>query len=165
MRVFVTVGTTKFDALIEALDQRECLRALYEHGYREITMQIGHGMYVPRGILEDRPDLKLSYYRHDPHYKKDVVKADLVISHAGAGSCMDTLAEKKKLIVVVNTALMNNHQAELADAMDERRYCIKTTCKDLPDTLKQGRWKDDLEPYPSPNLNAFPALVDALMGV
>nr|CCA17259.1 UDPNacetylglucosamine transferase subunit putative [Albugo laibachii Nc14] len=165
MKVFVTVGTTKFDALIRVLDQKECLRALYGHGYREITMQIGHGTYVPRGTLEDASDLKISYYRHNPHYKQDLVKADLVISHAGAGSCMDTLSEKKKLIVVVNTALMNNHQAELADAMDEKRYCVKTTCEELPVTLKEGRWKSDLEPYPSPNLDAFPALMDALMGV
>ncbi|GMG15312.1 unnamed protein product [Phytophthora fragariaefolia] len=51
---------------------------------------------------------------------------DLVISHVGAGSIMDGLALKKKLVVVVNTALMDNHQTELAEAMADQKYCLQT---------------------------------------
>ena len=36
----------------------------------------------------------------------------------GAGSVMESLALKKHLVVVVNTALMDDHQRELGDALE-----------------------------------------------
>ena len=45
--------------------------------------------------------------------------ADVIISHAGAGSVMEALRLKKKLIVVVNDLLMDNHQVELATALED----------------------------------------------
>jgi UDP-N-acetylglucosamine transferase subunit ALG13 len=43
--------------------------------------------------------------------------ADLVISHAGAGSVLEALHAHKSLLVVVNDSLMDNHQTELAHKM------------------------------------------------
>ncbi|KAH7479905.1 hypothetical protein PRIC1_008546 [Phytophthora ramorum] len=161
MHAFVTVGTTKFEALIEALDTDACLSALVARGFSSLRMQIGHGQHLPRATF---PGLELTFYRHDPQYKNDVAKADLVISHAGAGSIMDGLALRKKLLVVVNTALMDNHQAELAEAMADQNYCLQTSVQGLQSTLEHGDW-DDLQPYPQPDEQAFPDLVDAVMGV
>lgn len=39
--VFVTVGTTKFDALIRACDQQALADALVERGYGRLVMQVG----------------------------------------------------------------------------------------------------------------------------
>ena len=161
MHVFVTVGTTRFDALVAALDTDACLSALVDRGFTSLRMQIGHGVYVPRPSF---PGLELSFYRHDPHYKNDVAKADLVVSHAGAGSIMDSLALRKKLVVVVNETLMDNHQTELAEAMAERNFCLQTSVDELPSVLATGNWTD-LQPYPSPDESAFPDLVAAVMGV
>ncbi|CAH0473100.1 unnamed protein product [Peronospora belbahrii] len=161
MHVFVTVGTTKFDALVAALDTDACLSALVERGFTSLRMQIGHGKRLPRASF---PGLKLSFYRHDPQYKSDVAWADLVISHAGAGSIMDSLALKKKLIVVVNTMLMDNHQQELAEAMADQKYCLQTSVDGLQSVLERGNW-DDLHLYPQPNEQAFSDLIDAVMGV
>jgi beta-1,4-N-acetylglucosaminyltransferase len=161
MRAFVTVGTTKFDALVAALDTDACLSALVARGFTSLRMQIGHGEHEPRASF---PGLELSFYRHDPQYKRDVARADLVISHAGAGSIMDGLALGKKLLVVVNTALMDNHQAELAEAMADKKYCLQTSVQGLQHALESGDW-DCLQPYPQPDEEAFPDLVDAVMGV
>ncbi|KAG7400109.1 N-acetylglucosaminyldiphosphodolichol N-acetylglucosaminyltransferase catalytic subunit alg13 [Phytophthora boehmeriae] len=161
MRAFVTVGTTKFEALIETLDTDACLSALVARGFTSLRLQIGHGQHVPRASF---PGLELSYYRHDPQYKQDVKKAELIISHAGAGSIMDALALKKTLIVVVNTQLMDNHQTELAEAMAEQKYCLQTSVHKLENVLKTGDWSD-LQPYPQPDERAFPGLVDAVMGL
>ncbi|GMF35570.1 unnamed protein product [Phytophthora lilii] len=161
MHAFVTVGTTKFDALVAALDTDECLAALVARGFTSLRLQIGHGQHTPRAAF---PGLELSFYRHDPQYKRDVARADLVISHAGAGSIMDGLALGKKLLVVVNTALMDNHQTELAEAMAEQKYCLQTSVQGLQRALERGNW-DDLRPYPQPDEQAFPDLVDAVMGV
>lgn len=161
MEAFVTVGTTKFDALVEALDTDACLSALVARGFTSLRLQIGHGQHEPRAAF---PGLELSWYRHDPQYKRDVQRADLVISHAGAGSIMDSLALKKKLVVVVNTQLMDNHQTELAEAMAEHKYCLQTSVQGLQEVLETGDWSG-LQDYPQPDEQAFPDLVDAVVGV
>lgn len=164
MRVFVTVGTTKFDALVQALDTDASLEALTARGVTHAVLQIGHGEHVPSTSRAAAHGIELAHYRHSAQYKDDVARADLVISHAGAGSIMDALALRKKLIVVVNTALMDNHQTELADAMAQQRYCVATTCAELTQTLQTADL-DALQTYPEPDEEAFPRLVDQVMGV
>ncbi|XP_075691951.1 UDP-N-acetylglucosamine transferase subunit ALG13-like isoform X2 [Rhinoderma darwinii] len=63
-------------------------------------------------------------------------KADLVISHAGAGSCLETLEARKPLIVVINEKLMSNHQLELAKQLHKDGHLYYCTCSSLGNTLK-----------------------------
>jgi hypothetical protein len=49
--VFVTVGTTSFDALIEAMDCASVVATLRAKGYTSLTLQIGRGLYLPRNIV------------------------------------------------------------------------------------------------------------------
>lgn len=41
--VFITVGTTDFDALISSIDNEEFITFLSSHGFAEIVLQIGRG--------------------------------------------------------------------------------------------------------------------------
>lgn len=68
-----------------------------------------------------------------------VKEADLIISHAGAGSILGALRQKKRLIVVVNRQLMNNHQSELAETMEEHRYLEVATEANLGEVIKNAR--------------------------
>lgn len=61
-----------------------------------------------------------------PTLGEEMSRADLVISHGGAGSITEALRLGKPLIVAVNTALMDNHQAELATALRDRGNCLLT---------------------------------------
>lgn len=45
--VFVTVGTTKFDPMVEAIDRPAVLSSLFSNGFSSLTAQIGHGHHVP----------------------------------------------------------------------------------------------------------------------
>lgn len=45
--VFVTVGTTKFDPMVEAIDKAAVLSSLSSKGFSSLTAQIGHGDHVP----------------------------------------------------------------------------------------------------------------------
>ena len=58
------------------------------------------------------------------------LKPDLFITHAGTGSLLDALnIENVKIIAVVNTSLMNNHQLEIAEKFEE--YGVITCCNSL----------------------------------
>ncbi len=48
-------------------------------------------------------------------------KSDLIISHAGTGSILDSLRLKKKLIILVNDKLQDNHQLQIAKAFEEKK--------------------------------------------
>ncbi|RVW53349.1 hypothetical protein CK203_116821 [Vitis vinifera] len=45
--VFVTVGTTCFDALVKAVDTHEFKRELFARGYTHLLIQMGRGSYIP----------------------------------------------------------------------------------------------------------------------
>jgi beta-1,4-N-acetylglucosaminyltransferase len=45
--VFVTVGTTCFDALVKVVDSEEVKRALMQKGYTHLVIQMGRGTYMP----------------------------------------------------------------------------------------------------------------------
>ena len=61
------------------------------------------------------------YMRGNP-WKTLYENADLIISHAGAGSCLEALENRRRLLVVINESLMDNHQIELACALKECNY-------------------------------------------
>ncbi|CEP63607.1 N-acetylglucosaminyldiphosphodolichol N-acetylglucosaminyltransferase catalytic subunit ALG13 LALA0_S08e06458g [Lachancea lanzarotensis] len=52
------------------------------------------------------------------------VHADLVISHAGTGSILDALRLHKRLVVVANTGLMDNHQLQITDRLRSRGHLV-----------------------------------------
>jgi beta-1,4-N-acetylglucosaminyltransferase len=125
-RVFVTVGTTSFDALARAIDDPRVVDALVRKGFTGLTMQIGRGTYRPQRITNARAfDVEIVDYL--PSIEDEIARAALVISHAGAGSVFETLRSGRPLLVVVNETLMDNHQRELAEELAERqhlRWCL-----------------------------------------
>ena len=52
--------------------------------------------------------------------QEDMRNAALIVSHAGAGSIL----ERCDVFVVVNDALMDNHQQELAEELHSRRHLL-----------------------------------------
>lgn len=151
--VFVTVGSTKFEQLIDTILQPNILKLLKSFSYNKIVLQVGNGKHDNDELLNFKenqfnsqiePEIRRAYrekmeivaYRYKSSIKEDINEADLVISHAGAGSVMETLEAHKKLIVVINETLMNNHQLELAEKMFEEGYLLYTTCSGLVDKIE-----------------------------
>ncbi|KFO24078.1 UDP-N-acetylglucosamine transferase subunit ALG13 like protein [Fukomys damarensis] len=124
--VFVTVGTTSFDELIERVSAQESLRIFESLGYSRLTLQIGRGTLVPEPFSTE--SFTLDVYRYKDSLQEDLQRADLVISHAGAGSCLETLEKGKSLVVVINEKLMHNHQLELAEQLHKEGHLFYCTC-------------------------------------
>lgn len=49
--VFVTVGTTCFDALVRAVDTEQVKQILYARGYTHLLIQMGRGTYNPTKVM------------------------------------------------------------------------------------------------------------------
>lgn len=65
-----------------------------------------------------------------------ILNPNLVITHAGTGSLLDAMnIQNVKILTVVNTSLMNNHQLEIAEKFEE--YGVVTCCKDLLEFKKE----------------------------
>lgn len=94
---------------------------------------------------------------------EDIENADLVISHAGAGTCLAVLNANKPLIVVVNEDLMNNHQEELADKFSEEGYVFKTNCHSLIKVLENAN-VTTLKSYISGDPKLYAQHIDNIMG-
>lgn len=132
--VFVTVGTTSFDDLIKSIISQEAVEALKSHGYEKLVLQVGRGTIIP--CPESCPQINLETFRFKESIAEDMRRAHLIISHAGAGSCLEALGARKPLLVVVNDKLMNNHQLELARQLHSDSHLLYCTCSTLTETLK-----------------------------
>lgn len=169
--IFVTVGTTKFDSLIESITSKPVLASLQAHNCKYMTIQIGKGAEICDSIKKlalVNYGIEIDWYRFKPSIADDMNTADLIISHAGAGSCMEALNAKKLLIVVINETLMDNHQIELAEQLYNDKYLLYCTPETLTDTLVTLNDKSkDLRQFEStePNLVRFINCLDGIMGI
>ncbi|XP_038848914.1 UDP-N-acetylglucosamine transferase subunit ALG13 homolog isoform X2 [Salvelinus namaycush] len=115
-RVFVTVGTTRFDDLIELVTSPEAVQVsmiCVQH----LVLQVGRSSIFPDS--DSCHKLTLEAFKFKDSTAEDVKCADLVISHAGAGSCPETLGAGKPLLVVFNDKPMDIHQLELAKQLHQ----------------------------------------------
>lgn len=119
--VFVTVGTTRFDELVQAATSEVAIRWMVSEGYTSLTVQYGTGEPPNVDSLSNFL-ISIQTYSFLPSLELDMRRAELILSHAGAGTVMEALRLEKKLVVVINTRLMNNHQTELAEAMADRQH-------------------------------------------
>ncbi|KAK2366854.1 glycosyltransferase family protein [Trifolium repens] len=143
--VFVTVGTTSFDALVRAVDSENVKKELLVKGYTQLLIQMGRGSYVPTKS-EGEGSLVVDYFTFSSSIADHLRSASLVISHAGSGSIFETLRLRKPLIVVVNEDLMDNHQSELADELANRKHLYCASPQTLHQTIADMNL-DSLIPY------------------
>jgi len=115
--IFVTVGTSDFDQLVERID------ALAPYLRDQVIVQIGNGKYIPRNC---------EYFRFAPSLDPYYDKADIVVAHGGLGTTMEVLAKGKKLISVENTTCIDDHQTDILGVLAKEGYLV--WCRDL-DTL------------------------------
>ncbi|KAJ3170343.1 hypothetical protein HDU88_008971 [Geranomyces variabilis] len=140
--VFVTIGTTRFDALVNEVCTIEFLAMLRSKDYTSLTLQHGNSPMpaLPTADVGGGP-FPVTAYAFRTDLSQDIATAALVISHAGAGLILETLDAGKPLIVVVNRALMDDHQTELAVALAEKEVLVWTDADGLVETVEQGGYE------------------------
>lgn len=136
-KIFVTVGTTEFNTLMETINTPEMAKILKDVQCKELTVQTGGTGKLIQFNESDFKDINIKVYNLKKSILPDIKAADLVISHAGAGSCIEILTVGKPLVVVVNNLLMENHQLELAEQLANDEYLAYCVPQTLHQTLRE----------------------------
>ncbi|RLV85796.1 UDP-N-acetylglucosamine transferase subunit ALG13 [Meyerozyma sp. JA9] len=159
--VLVTTGATvTFKELISYLCSGECISKLAGLGIKKLIVQYGNeigksGDNTSRGHFEksaasletsgfkrvaeatddnivlESESIKIEAFPFTHDILSYIKKADIIVSHAGTGSIIDVLRLKKKLVVVTNDSLLDNHQLEVASMMAKEGYLINCTLEEM----------------------------------
>ena len=105
-RVLVTVGSTKHEDLIEAIDEPDLMVILECEGFEQIYIQkgftiflsnlIGDGDYTPHKIQNSSIDIQIVEYL--PSLLEEIKSSDLIITHAGTGTIFECLGMRKRVL-------------------------------------------------------------------
>lgn len=159
--VFVTTGATiVFEELIRSTLDERFINKLKSLGYIKLVVQYGvsgaelFGQCLSKLSL-DNDSFSVEGFPFSDDISSIISQCDVVVSHAGTGSILDTLRLKKKLIVMVNDKLMDNHQLEIAQEL-ENNGCLLKTCASLQGLLscfhKLQSFNQHPLPEPDPNI-------------
>lgn len=132
--IFVAVGTTDFDALIQAMDN------LSSSLPEKVVMQIGRGKYLPEHC---------EYFRFVPSLTPYYERASLIVSHGGQGIVTEVLKRGLPLVAVEDPSQPDRHQREILSVREREGHLI--WCKDLqelPEAMERARTQ--LRPYTAP---------------
>ena len=106
--VFLTVGTTPFDRLVEAV--HTSLRP----DLFDVVYQISeHARYIPEAS---------TWFAFDPEIDRYYDAADLIICHAGAGTVFAVLERSHRCVVCPNLSRRDKHQEQLAAWIQSNNY-------------------------------------------
>ena len=83
MQAFVTVGSTKFDGLIDVIASEGFLARLSASGYTRLVVQHGNSKLRQQFCDGTFPGVEVTAWPFKPDLNKEYQAADLVISHAG----------------------------------------------------------------------------------
>lgn len=125
--LLVTVGSTRFDKLVDRVLENDFVEMLSSSGFNLLRIQAGSSDYDRKQVenLMSKYNVEIDIYEYKNSIADDIEAADIIISHAGAGTCIEVLRSNKRLVIVVNDTLMDNHQIELADQLENDNYAIK----------------------------------------
>ncbi|KIO33457.1 glycosyltransferase family 1 protein [Tulasnella calospora MUT 4182] len=174
-RAFVTVGSTKFDALIQQVLTDVTLQTFSNNGFTDLVIQAGNSALpaswnlIGEDVRRDIGGLTVTVWKFKTSLSEEIERADLVVSHAGSGTILDTLRAGKRLIVVPNNTLLDNHQTELAEALHERGHLVAATVeprwlfRSLGEAIASSTTQPGV-PFPPLDSTAFSRIVDEEMG-
>lgn len=87
MLAFLTVGSTKFDSLVQTALSEGVLNSLIQRGYTELIIQCGNSDFEFAGHQEAftivRNGVNITLWKFKPSLGEEYRRADIIISHAG----------------------------------------------------------------------------------
>lgn len=147
MNILATVGSTPFDSLFLAIDSK------LDPQEFKVDCQIAKGTFTPT---------KHHYFRFTDDIEHRYFEADIIITHAGAGTVFDLLEKQKKMVVVPNADRIDSHQLELAKYLEDNNFAV--VCYDM-DNLEAAIHQatvSEFEVYQRDEFNRYELIADTL---
>lgn len=147
--IFVTTGSAGFDELAKEIDR------LSPKLKEKVIINIGYGNYKPKNC---------EWVGYTDKFEDYVKRADLIITHGGAGTIFPCLKSGKKIIAVPNKS-HEDDQSDLVRKLSEGRYLI--TCENLSSLGKCiGKIRDfKFKKYISPKCEIPDRILEFLGGL
>jgi len=133
MKILVTVGSSPFESLIRAVDLVAI--KLPEHHF---IFQISDGIYKPRSG---------KFFSFSDSFSSYIDNADIIITHAGAGTVFELLEKQKKCIVAPNFERVDKHQSDLTTYIEENTLAIVCSNLSYISTSIENVIKFEAKPY------------------
>ena len=133
--IFLTVGTWRvgYNRLVEAVDELVSSGVITE----EVIAQIGYSSYKPKYMTVVK-------FCSPDKFVGTISKAMIVISHAGMGTIIETIRQRKPIIVVPRHRLLgeadNDHQFTTARQLEiDCKILVAYETSELPEKLKKAK--------------------------
>lgn len=132
--IFVTLGTQdkEFKRLLESIDKNIKNGNIKD----KVLVQAGFTKYTSSNMeIFDycTPNKMEEYYK----------KADLIITHGGVGSILDSIKKGKKVIAVPRLSKhnehTNDHQTQIVNEFYNKHYILKSNIENLEKVLKEAK--------------------------
>ncbi len=145
--VFITVGTTDFDALVRAVDT-----STWIDGYTG-AFQIGEGSHEPTSLpfVRFAPSL-------DPYFDN----ADVVVSHGGMATTMEVLRRGLPLVSVSNDDRRDGHQDDILSELEAGGHLVWCRSLDEIGAAVERAATTELQPYREPESTIHEVVEDFL---
>ena len=166
-QILVTVGTTKFENLIKAIDDEKFYEMIINNKFTKLIIQKGYGEYIPKNYKKYENKISIQISEILNNFENIIKSSELIISHGGAGIILESLKNKRKIIVCVNDELMDNHQIELANSLHENGYVYysKDLSNIISDTEKIITNSVQLKEYPEFNYDIIPNAIYSTLNI
>lgn len=131
--IFVTVGSQKFqfNRLLNYIDR------LIESGVivEKVFAQIGYSDYSPKHYSNIE-------FMSRAEFLDKLTEASVLVTHAGTGTIVNALKQKKKIIAVPRLAEfgehVDNHQCEITNVFQEKKYILcANNSEELEDAFRK----------------------------
>jgi UDP-N-acetylglucosamine transferase subunit ALG13 len=132
--ILLTVGTHKFDTLVERVDTLAGEGRLRE----EVVAQIGNGTYIPKHC---------QWFRLDRAFDRYLTEASLVVSHGGV-TLYEALRRNKRVVGVANLGLAGGGQGQISNLRRLSADGHLIWCEDLNLLDAAINSSTVLKPYP-----------------
>jgi len=149
-KIFVTVGTTSFQSLIDLVVSDKAADQFSKWGVKKVLIQGGKSSVNKKDNTWTQSDVEFQCYDYKTSIRDDMRWGDLIICHAGAGTTIEALDMGKVLMVVPNETLMDNHQIQLAEKLHKENYAFMSTVSTFFNEMKLVD-PSKIKPFPPAN--------------
>jgi UDP-N-acetylglucosamine transferase subunit ALG13 len=140
MKLFLSVGTTKFDELINNAATEEFTIGILQLGFESLLIQHGssplplkwsHDCYMDtekKAVVRKGDTLikkiDCECYSYKPSLATDLKNCDVLICSGGAGTILEAMELGKIIVVVPNCTLQDNHQLEIVEELESSELIV-----------------------------------------